>query len=390
MFWHLYKYRIKVLFKNKYLLFWQGMFPIILGTFFFMAFSDITKKSESIENIGVVITTKSDAGDMAENIVKEDQSFATFIDTMVEREMFDVTYATYDEALKLIGDEKVVGALVVEKGDIGTDISLVVSGNGINQTIIKNIINTYKHSEAVITDVINNNPNSLEAVIDDIYSENSINKELSVNSKNMDPYNQYYFALFAMTCMFGASYGIFNTQHSQADQSAVGLRRSSSPTKKMSMVLSEYFAAVTVVELIFVVLFAYLTLILGIDLGDKYLLIFVASFMSTLLGVALGYFFGVILKCKQSAKEAIQMAAIMFLNFLSGLMLGNMKFIIEESCPIINRINPAAIISDCFYSICAYDDMDMYISCIVSTGIWTVVLAVISIVVLRREKYANL
>ena len=49
MFWHLYKYRVKVLLKNKYLLFWQGLFPIILGTFFFMAFSDITEMTENME-----------------------------------------------------------------------------------------------------------------------------------------------------------------------------------------------------------------------------------------------------------------------------------------------------------------------------------------------------
>lgn len=225
MFWHLYKYRLKVLFKNKYLLFWQGAFPIILGTFFFMAFSDITEMTESIEKVNVVITAESGAGDTAENIVKENQSFDAFMDAMKKRELFDITYAEYDEALKLIEEEKAVGALVVAKGNTGIDISLVFDGSGINQTIIKNIINTYKHGEAVIADAIKNNPQSVEAVISELYSEDSINKDLSVNSRNMDTYNQYYFALFAMTCMFGASYGIFNTQHSQADQSAVEIGR---------------------------------------------------------------------------------------------------------------------------------------------------------------------
>ena len=71
-------------------------------------------------------------------------------------------------------------------------------------------------------------------------------------------------------------------------------------------------------------------------------------------------------------------------------MVGNMKYIIEKNLPIVNRINPAAIISDCFYSICVFDDMSMYIRCIASMVVWTVVLAASSIIVLRREKYANL
>ena len=359
MFWHLYKYRVKVLLKNKYLLFWQGLFPIILGTFFFMAFSDITEMTENMDTISIVITADREDSSSSEDIVKADAAFSTFLETMEDREFFEVTYAEYDDAMELLSDDKAIGAIVVSKGEQGTDMSVVFSGTGINQTILKNIINTYNHGAAVIADTLATNSAAVESVMNELYSQDSLSRELSVNSKNMDPYNQYYFALFAMTCMFGASYGLINTVHCQADQSAVGIRRAASPTKKMAMVISEYLAAVTLVELLFAVLFIYLIMVLGVDLGDKYVLVCIASFMASLLGVAIGYFFGVVLKCKQSAKEGIQMAIIMFLNFLAGLMMGNMKFIIEESCPIVNRINPAAIISDCFYSICAYDDMDM-------------------------------
>ncbi len=390
MFWHLYKYRVKVLVNNKYLLFWLGIFPIVLGTFFFMVFSDITEMTESIETINVVVTTEDGEDGLAEEIIKADEGLSTFLSAMEDREYFDISYAEYEESLKLLADEKAIGAMVVSVGENGTDISLIFAGSGINQTIFKNIINTYQHGAAVIADAVQNNPQSIESVIEELYSEESFNKDLSVNAKNMDTYNQYYFALFAMTCMFGASYGLANTIHTQADQTPVGMRRCCSPTKKMMMVLSEYLAAVTIVEILFAVLYIYLTCVLKIDLGDKIGLITLASFVSSLMGVALGYFFGVILKCKQSAKEGVMMAVIMFLNFLAGLMMGNMKFIIEESCPIVNRINPAALISDCFYSICAYDDIAMYTRSIISICIWTVVLAVASIFVLRREKYANL
>ena len=390
MFWHLYKYRVKVLLKNKYLLLWQGAFPIILGTFFFMAFSDITEMTENVETINVVITADKEVTQYSEEIVKADEAFNSFLQAMEDRELFDVTYTDYDEAMQLIEDGKAVGALIIAAGENGTDMSIAFSGTGISQTIFKNVINTYKHGAAVIADAIANDPQSVQDVIAELYSEESLGTELSVNAKNMDIYNQYYFALFAMTCMFGASYGLLNTVHCQADQSPVGIRRASSPTKKMMMVASEYLAAVTLVEILFAVLLVYLTMILGVDLGDKYGLIVLASFMASLLGVAIGYFFGVILKGKQSAKEGIQMAVIMLLNFLAGLMMGNMKFIIEENCPIINRINPAAIISDCFYAICAYSDTTMYFRSIISISIWAVVLAAGSIIVLRREKYANL
>lgn len=393
MFWHLYKYRVKVMLNNKYLFFWMGIFPIILGTLFYMTFSNITEQVEGFSTVNVAVATDGTDTDSAEDakaIVDKDEAFSVFLETMVEEGYFKLTYAAYDEALGLAEEEKVDGIIVLNATENGTEMSLLFGGNGISETILKNIINVYKRGESVIADTIANNPAAVEAVIAKLYSDADINVDLSVNAKNMDPYNQYFFALFSMVCMFGASYGMLNTEYGQADQSAVGTRRCVAPTKKMTTVFSEFLAAVTVIELMFVILFFYLTCILGLNLGNKYGLIFLASIASSFLGVALGYAFGVLIKCKQSAKDGVMMAVILFLNFLAGLMMGNMKFIVEKSCPIVNRINPAAIISDCFYSICAYDDTAMYTRCMISIVIWTVLLATISIVVLRREKYANL
>jgi len=54
MFIHNFKYALKTLFKNRMLIFWTFAFPIILGTFFKMAFSDI-EKSEQLDIIDIAI-----------------------------------------------------------------------------------------------------------------------------------------------------------------------------------------------------------------------------------------------------------------------------------------------------------------------------------------------
>lgn len=391
MFWHLYKYRLKVLITNKELLFWLGLFPIILGTLFQMTFSDIAEKTETISELKIAIVAEEDSEMHSEELAKQDEAFSTFIATMSERGYFEIEYTDYNSAVEDIDNGEIDGALVLSgMSPKGMEMSLLFGASGMNQTILKNIINTYKHGATVIADAVANNPENLEQVIAELYSEDSVNEDLSFGEKNMNTYNQYFFALFSMTCMFGASFSMFNTVHSQADQSAVAVRRLASPTKKMMMVVSEFVATVTVMEMLFAILVLYLVGVLGVDLGTRYDLIALASFVSILLGVSLGYFLGVLLKCKQSVKEGITMALILLLNFLAGLMMGNMKFIIEKSCPIINRINPAALISDCFYAICAYSDTTMYFRSIISISIWAVVLAAGSIIVLRREKYANL
>ena len=48
MFIHNFKYTFKTLLKNKALIFWSFAFPIILGTLFNMAFSDLLKYKENI------------------------------------------------------------------------------------------------------------------------------------------------------------------------------------------------------------------------------------------------------------------------------------------------------------------------------------------------------
>lgn len=54
MFLHNFKYTFKTLFKNKSLIFWTFAFPIILGTLFHMAFSDI-ESSEKLHTIKIAI-----------------------------------------------------------------------------------------------------------------------------------------------------------------------------------------------------------------------------------------------------------------------------------------------------------------------------------------------
>ena len=54
MFFHNFKYTLKTLFRNKALIFWTFAFPIILGTLFKLAFSNIENK-EKLDIIDIAI-----------------------------------------------------------------------------------------------------------------------------------------------------------------------------------------------------------------------------------------------------------------------------------------------------------------------------------------------
>lgn len=59
MFYHNFKCSLKILLKNKGLVFWTFVFPIILGIFFNMAFSDIDKK-EKFNSIDIAVVSSED------------------------------------------------------------------------------------------------------------------------------------------------------------------------------------------------------------------------------------------------------------------------------------------------------------------------------------------
>ena len=54
MFWHNFKYTLKVVLRDHALIFWTFAFPLILATFFFLAFSNITS-SESLDIIDLAV-----------------------------------------------------------------------------------------------------------------------------------------------------------------------------------------------------------------------------------------------------------------------------------------------------------------------------------------------
>ncbi|NLT09420.1 MAG: ABC transporter permease, partial [Ruminococcus sp.] len=80
----------------------------------------------------------------------------------------------------------------------------------------------------------------------------------------------------------------------------------------------------------------------------------------------------------------------LLLCFFSGLMIANMKVRVDEVCPLFNRINPAAVITNSLYYLNVYDNYDKFTVCIITMVITTVLLDVFGLLLTRRKKYASL
>ena len=137
-------------------------------------------------------------------------------------------------------------------------------------------------------------------------------------------------------------------------------------------------------------LFIYTIFVLKIDYGNNLPLIILLAMTGSLAGLSLGMAIGTTLRTNENTKTGILLAITMFGCFLSGMMGITMKYIIDKNVPIINKINPASMITDGFYSLYYYDTLDRFYFNLASLLIFSGIMIIISYISLRRQKYDSI
>lgn len=378
MYFHLLKYKLKQLFREKELLGWIFAFPLALGTFFFLSFGNIINSEEfNFDPVPVAFVTESQdssLGAIIEELSKEN-----------EEQLFKLTKTDNENALKLLEEGNVEGIIY----DTDTPTITVVK-EGLNQSIIKSFLDTYLKHIQIFEQIGSSHPDKLQEAVNIISENINFNKEVSFSNTRMDNLSQYFYALIAMTCLYGSIIGRQCVENIQANLSALGARREVSPAHKLSVILADFTGSLLFNYLSVLLLFFYLTVILKVDFGNQIPYILVTAFAGSVIGVSMGTFIGSIGKMSANIKEAIVSAASLILSFLSGLMINSMKDIVEHTVPFINRINPAALITDCLYSLNMYQTHTRFYKGIASMGIIAVLFMFGSYMLLRRNRYASI
>lgn len=376
MFFHNFKYSLKNAFRQKEFLFWILAFPIILGTFFYVAFNSMYEKESMFNKIPVAIVENTENTAFKE-VIKELSSG--------EDAMFDSKFTDSQTALDMLKTNDISGIINVD-----SELSLTVSNDGIKQTIIKSFLDQYQIRESIIMETVNNNPQNVQSVIDAMSQEINCNESLSLSNGNMDTYIQYFYNLIAMAAFFGSISGLYIAINNQGNLSAIAARKCISPTNKLTSITASLLASFVAQVICVSIGITYILFILKVDMGDKIPMVYLSGAVGSLTGVTMGFFIGSFGRLNQNVKMAISMSVTMLSCFLSGLMIGNMKSVIEMYVPIVNRINPAALISDLFYCLNIYNDYRRYTEKFVTLLILSVVFTIGGFLLTRRKKYASL
>ena len=108
-----------------------------------------------------------------------------------------------------------------------------------------------------------------------------------------------------------------------------------------------------------------------------------------MVGILSGLFVGSIPKLKEALQIGIFLTYSLLGAFLAGLMSTYIKIGIQHNAPIVNKINPAALISDALYSLLVYNTHERYFENMALLSVWAIVLFVLSYIMTRRKTYAK-
>ena len=76
--------------------------------------------------------------------------------------------------------------------------------------------------------------------------------------------------------------------------------------------------------------------------------------------------------------------------FLSGMMGITMKYLVDKNIPLLNRLNPANMITDGLYALYYYDTPDRYFFNVISLLAFAFVMILFAVFGLRRQKYDSI
>lgn len=393
MFIHNFKYAFKTLFKNRMLIFWTFAFPIILGTLFNMAFSNI-ENSEKLDIINIAIINNDDF----ENNEAFKTSFEELSDENNEDRLFNTQYTTEEKAKELLDNGEIVGYMKLKEDKP----ILTFSTSGINETIFKYVTEEIEQTSDIIKNLSETETQkqitsgNYNINYEEIYNKViELAKEDKVKLKNISNSNLSYtmiefYTLIAMTCLYGGMLSMISINQTLANMSNKGKRIAVSPTKKGTIILSSLLASYIAQLIGLAILFVYTLFVLKVDYGDNTSLIILLAMIGSFAGLTLGTFVGTLFKTNENAKTGILIALTMFWCYLSGMMGITMKYVVDKNVPIINKINPASMITDGLYSLYYYDTFDRYWFNIISLLIFAFVLMLISFFSLRRQKYDSI
>lgn len=204
---------------------------------------------------------------------------------------------------------------------------------------------------------------------------------------------RFYYALLAMTALMSMTFATTTVCATQANLSALGMRRSLAPLSKFNQLMGGFLASWLCASVSMVVATLYVHFVCKVDFGGRWPVLVLALLPASLTANALGTLIGSLPKLTSGVKIGITTALSCVLSIFSGLYgtgAMNLSDWTQRNAPGFAIVNPTQQITNLFYDLLHYDS---YAPSLRTSGIllaMTVLALALSTIFLRRQRYEHL
>lgn len=417
MFKHVLLYNIKIVLRNNEGLLWGLIFPLVYGLVYMLAFQGINNQTENFDAIPVAVVYEgtadqiTEAKDLLGNIategsieagdVVESEEIATGVVDSSDYPLLAINMEDEETAQAHLREGIISQAIYVgfdDQSQMQFNLEVAPSAaSSITSTIVYAILESFASSTNAFTllfDQAIQSPDPQEAVdqvnfrLDQLNTDQDILVTSKANKK-VSAWSNFYYVALAYVCIFYMSIGINLVLQNEANYAETALRETVSPTTKYTRYL-----AITLTWIVPALLVIYILLgiywLNDVPLGDDWPRIFALMTLGPITGILMGSAFAAVFKKKAELIMGIAIVIPLFLGMLSGMMSYDVKVWVVNNAPIINKLNPVALINDAFYYLNNYPTYAQYNQNMMILSGLAAVCLIISLIGIRRTDYENL
>ncbi len=381
MFLRIFSYKIKQLIRMRWLVGWNFLFPLVLASAFYLGFGNMIKDDPNrLDTIEVAYVAGDGINSNFLSVIEELSKETKDHGKILEVTSFDSLEAASDALNK-----KDIEGIYYQHDD---SIEVIVTENGLISTSLSQIVKSYQNYQASFEKILSEKPEEIDTLIASINSNMSFLKKYDFKS-GVSQYMQFFYALLAMSSLFSSWVSTAMMTSLCANLSECGKRFELAPGHKLKAIFAGILAGTLLQTLSNTVVICYVEYCLGLHWGAPIYMVIAITSLASALGISVGTLIGSIFK-NEIALSMVPLAFTMTCSFFSGLMMGGIQQIIQNFCPILNKINPATVFTDSLYQLACYGKTSAYYQ---DLGIMVLMIAIcliISVLILRRRNYDSI
>lgn len=394
---------LKVLVRDRSVMLWTIAFPLVLTTLFVFMFSNLDE-TYRLKPIPVVIVADANYLE-ADNFIEMIEALAT-ADSSADADASPLLAPSFADsqaaALSALETGMYKGYILIDADGLPTYFMDPRRPDIIgdpSQTILLNILDLYVQNSTLITNLIENQPELLadpgffERLNNVLADDGSIlTQHISVTRNPTSDALRYYYAVLAFSSIMMSGFALTAIDMVLGNTSPLGARRSIGGQSKLKTLIPTIAAAWLLGLACVLIGFCYLRFVFNIGFGGKEAFVVLTLAVSVLAATFLGTFLGSlpIVSGAKSGMIALISCVLSLFAGLYGPFSQDLGDLVAHNYPLASGANPVRQVADALFSLYYYDGYAQLAAHLVNLLVISGVLFIISVFMLRRQRYASL